>query len=184
MNKPGPDYVRVLAVLKKQDKQEWLVHLATNLVNNEPPRSVRSEETGLPPEFVLDTSFHAVPLGPYQPDTLDFENERISLDDAGLSVFLPRNSEYFIIRGFVQPSDRASMPVEIKGKGGETVLKLYSDPAAPVPRCCAPMTTPLVRSTMREPSSGLTAWTPTDSPVPKSQSPCSTAAFFFSISAE
>jgi len=136
VNKPGPDYVRVLAVLKKQDKQKWLVDLATNLVNNEPPRSVRSEETGLPPEFVLDTSFHAVPLGPYQPDTLDFENERISLDDAGLSVFLPKNSEYFIIRGFVQPSDRASMPVEIKGMGGEAVLKLYSDPAAGAALLC------------------------------------------------
>jgi hypothetical protein len=129
MDKPGPDYVRVLAVLKRQEKkQQWLVDLATNLVHNEPPRVVESEESLLPSDFVLDTSFYAVPLGPYQPDTLDFENERISLDHAGLSVFLPENSEYFTIRGFVQASGPASMPVDIRGKDGESDLKLYSDP--------------------------------------------------------
>jgi hypothetical protein len=84
MDKPGPDYVRVLAVLKRQEKkQQWLVDLATNLVHNEPPRVVESEESLLPSDFVLDTSFYAVPLGPHQPDTLDFENEKISLDNAG-----------------------------------------------------------------------------------------------------
>ena len=41
MDKPGPDYVRVLAMLeRKPGKQQWLVDLAYNLVNNQLPRSL------------------------------------------------------------------------------------------------------------------------------------------------
>ena len=34
MDAPGPEYVRVLAVLERQDSQEWLVSLARNLWHN------------------------------------------------------------------------------------------------------------------------------------------------------
>jgi hypothetical protein len=90
MDKPGPAYVRVLAVLRKRENQEWLVDLARNLANNEPPRAVPPEDAGLPPEFVLDPSFYAVGLGPYEPDRLNFTDERISRD---FTILLPEKSE-------------------------------------------------------------------------------------------
>jgi hypothetical protein len=129
MDKPGPDYVRVLAVLKRQKRgPHWLSQLAENLLNNVSPRIVEPEESRLPPEFVLDASFYAVALGPYHPDTLDFENERISRDGASLRMLSPQESEYFTIRGFVKTKDLASVPAELKGRKGESDLKLYSDP--------------------------------------------------------
>jgi hypothetical protein len=128
MDKPGPDYVPVLAVLKKQEKQQWLVDRATNLVNNEPPQDLRIDDTGLPQEFILDRSFYAVAMGPWGPDTVDFERERISSDRTSLSIFLPENSDYFTIRGFVKANRSGSVPARISGKDGEPELRLYSDP--------------------------------------------------------
>lgn len=137
MDKPGPDYVPLLAVLRRQEnKQDWLVDLATNLINNERPRAVENEEAGLPPEFVLDTSFYAVALGRYHPDTLDFEKEKISRDAASLRVLLPENSEYFIIRGFVRADSPASIPTHIVGGSGKSDLKLYSDPGTGASLLC------------------------------------------------
>jgi hypothetical protein len=133
MDKPGPAYVRVLAVLRKRENQEWLVDLARNLANNEPPRAVPPEDAGLPPEFVLDPSFYAVGLGPYEPDRLNFTDERISRD---FTILLPEKSEHFIIRGFIQANSPASIPTLIKGSEGASDLKLYSDPGTGASLIC------------------------------------------------
>jgi hypothetical protein len=136
MDAPGPEYVRVLAVLERQkDSQEWLVKFARSLWHNE-PLPVDIGETGLPKEFVLDKSFYAVPMGPRDPDDLDFARAEIRLDFAdaeafrsGLAVLLPEKSRYFTIRGFVKANGPGSIPREILGKDGESDLKLYSDPS-------------------------------------------------------
>jgi hypothetical protein len=89
---------------------------------------VEPHESSLPPDFVLDPSFQAVALGPYHPDTLDFANEKITLDAPTLKMFSPHESEYFTIRGFVKTKDSASFPPELKGGEGKSDLNLYSDP--------------------------------------------------------
>jgi subtilisin family serine protease len=137
MDKPGPDYVRVLAMLeRKPGMQQWLVDLANNLVNNQLPRDVAVEETGLPSEFILNTSFYAVAMGPWQPGALDFEKEKISLDRESLERFLPENSAFFTICGFVKADGPASVPAYIKGKAGESDLTLYSDPGTGASLLC------------------------------------------------
>ena len=134
MDAPGPEYVRVLAVLERQDSQEWLVSLARNLWHNR-TSDIHIGETGLPEEFVLDKSFYAVPMGPWDPDSLDFASaERFDLADTealrnSLDVLLPEKSRYFTIRGFVKAKSPASIPRKIPGKDGESDLKLYSDPS-------------------------------------------------------
>src|SRR5215218_7292055 len=136
MEKPGPDYVRVLAVLRKQKKQQWLIDLAMNLVNNEAPRHIAANDAGLPSEFTVDRSFYAVAMGPWEPDTLDYERETLSPDQASLSMLLPENSEYFTIRGFVKADSFGSVPSYIRGKAGESDLKLYSDPGTGTSLLC------------------------------------------------
>lgn len=143
MDAPGPDFIRVLAVLKRQEnKQKWLVDLATD--SKDGARNIRTDDLGLPLEFLLDQSFNAVTLGRWSPDTLDFERDRIDLDledpesvQRELEVFKPQNSTYFLIRGFVRANDLASIPAEIVGKADESDLKIYSDPSMGAALTCA-----------------------------------------------
>jgi subtilisin family serine protease len=144
MDTPGPDFVRVLAVIKREkDQQRWLVDLATNLLASG-DWDIAIDDPALPSEFVLDKSFYAVPLGPWSPDTIDFETNRIELDledskslQKGLEVFLPEESTYFVIRGFVRANGPASIPIQIVGKPGESDLKIYSDPSTGTSLTCA-----------------------------------------------
>jgi subtilisin family serine protease len=143
MDTPGPDYVRVLAVVERQEKQKWLVDLATKLLAND-DWDIAIDDPALPQEFILDKSFYAVALGPWSPDTIDFEKTRIELDFAdrqslqkGLEVFLPEKSTYFVIRGFVKARGPESVPIELIGKPGEADLKIYSDPSAGPSLTCA-----------------------------------------------
>jgi hypothetical protein len=119
MSLPGPDYIRVLAVLPKGDRQ-WLVDAAQALLER---RDWPSEDldTGLPAEFELDRSFRAVALGPTAPSEFTFEGDvdRIALANA----LKPENSRYFIIRGFVKARGFQMLPRSI----GD--LALYSDPS-------------------------------------------------------
>jgi hypothetical protein len=119
MELPGPDYIRVLAVLPK-DGRQWLVDAAKALLEG---RAWRSEDLveGLPAEFKLDQSFCSVALGPTAPSAFNFESD---VDKIALANDLkPENSDYFVIRGFVKASGPQLVPRNIDD------LELYSDPS-------------------------------------------------------
>src|SRR5262245_8084224 len=114
---PGPDYVRVLAVVPKNDRQ-WLADSARALLDGETWRL--ESDPDLPSNFKLDQSFLAVPLG-----SLDaYANLDGEVDIQTLANQLkPENSAYFIVRGFV----RATTPALIPQLIGD--LRIYSDPS-------------------------------------------------------
>jgi subtilisin family serine protease len=116
---PGPDDIRVLALLRK-DGRPWLVDAAQALLEG---RAWRSDDAvaGLPAEFKLDPSFCSVALGPTAPSEFDFARV---VDKIALANDLkPENSDYFVIRGFVKASGFQLVPRNI----GD--LELYSDPS-------------------------------------------------------
>src|SRR3954471_8411776 len=116
---PGPDYIRVLAVLPKTGRP-WLVDAAQALLEG---RTWASEDLveGLPAEFKLDQSFCSVALGPTAPSAFNFESD---VDKIALANDLkPENSDYFVVRGFVKTSGLQQVPRNIDD------LELYSDPS-------------------------------------------------------
>jgi hypothetical protein len=119
MSLPGPDYIRVLAVLPK-DGRQWLVDAAQALLEG---RHWQREDLdgALPAEFELDQSFGSVALGATAPSEFNFEGDvdRIAL----ANDFKPQNSRYFVIRGFVKARGLQMLPRNI----GD--LELYSDPS-------------------------------------------------------
>jgi len=116
---PGPDYIRVLAVLPKTGRP-WLVDAAQALLEG---RTWASEDLveGLPEEFKLDQSFCSVALGPTAASEFNFDHD---VDKVALASDLkPENSDYFVVRGFVKTSGPQLVPRNIDD------LELYSDPS-------------------------------------------------------
>ena len=119
MELPGPDYIRVLAVLPK-DGRPWLVNAARALLEGQVWR-IDKPEAGLPEEFELDQSFFSVALGPTAPFEFNFDRD---VDKIALANDLqPENSRYFVIRGFVKARGLQLVPRNIDD------LELYSDPS-------------------------------------------------------
>ena len=118
MELPGPNYVRVLAVLPKK-KRQWLIEAAQAFLYGQPWRLESAHD--LPSDFKLDESFFAVALGPGAPTDFSFE------EDVDVSVLVnrlrPENSDYFAIRGFVEAAGPTAVPRNIAD------LELYSDPS-------------------------------------------------------
>jgi subtilisin family serine protease len=118
MELPGPDYIRVLAVLPK-DGRQWLVDAARALLEGRAWR-IEKTEAELPADFELDQSFFSVALGPTAPSEFNFERD---VDKIALANDLkPENSRYFVIRGFVKARG-PQLPRNIDD------LELYSDPS-------------------------------------------------------
>ena len=118
MELPGPEYVRVLAVLPRNGR-DWLVAAAEALRNGQPPVRIDTGDAGLPPEFKLDQTFYSVALGSTHPVNFEFTSEPvIRLEDLD-----PKNSKFFVIRGFVKANTLAAVPQSI----GD--LTLFSDPS-------------------------------------------------------
>jgi hypothetical protein len=118
----GQGYVRVLAVVPKKSpakkNREWLVGAAEAFLSDQAWRL--TTEPDLPSGFKLDESFFAVTLGSAHPSEVNFAN---NVDIEVLATELnPKNSEYFIIRGFVSAENPSMVPRTI----GD--LSLYSDP--------------------------------------------------------
>jgi hypothetical protein len=115
---PGPDYVRVLAVVPKKDRQ-WLADAAQALLDGETWRLAMDPD--LPSDFTLDESFFAVALGSAHPYDVNFDGD---VDIRTLANQLkPENSAYFVVRGFVKATSPSSVPRSI----GD--LSIYSDPS-------------------------------------------------------
>jgi Subtilase family len=115
---PGPDWIRVLAVLPKNGR-EWLVDAARALLDGR-TWQIEKSETGLPAEFELDQSFLAVALGKSAPSDFNFDR---SVDSTVLAKELtPEESDYFLIRGAIRAAAPSAVPASI----GD--LQLYSDP--------------------------------------------------------
>jgi hypothetical protein len=126
MSLPAPDYVRVLAVLPKNDRQ-WLVDAAQALLAGQDWQSA-DLNAGLPSDFAFDQSFCSIALGPAAPSEFRFE---AAADKSALaSAFKPENSRYFVIRGFVKASGIQTLPRNI----GD--LELYSDPSTDTVLTC------------------------------------------------
>src|SRR4029077_17870424 len=109
MSLPGPDYIRVLAVLPK-DGRQWLVDAAQALLEG---RDWQREnlDVALPAEFEFDQSFGSVALGSTAPSEYNFEGDadRIAL----ANDLKPENSRYFVIRGFVKARGLQMLPRNI-----------------------------------------------------------------------
>jgi Subtilase family len=119
MELPGPDYIRVLAVLQK-DGRPWLVDAARALLGGEAWR-IDKPEAGLPEAFELDQSFFSVALGSTAPSEFNFDRD---VDKIALADDLqPENSRYFVVRGFVKARGLQLVPRNIED------LELYSDPS-------------------------------------------------------
>lgn len=112
MELPDRDYVRVLAVVPKNPNRDWLVKAAQALQREEPWAPDQGFDLGLPQEFVYDESYLAVAMGKTYP-----ESDNVSPVD-----FVPKNSEYFVIRGFVKTTGLEAIPRTIDD------LEIFSDP--------------------------------------------------------
>src|SRR5438045_8144484 len=93
IEKPGPDYVRVITVLPLK-KNKWLINAAKALQKGRPYKIKKAD---LPRGFVIDPGFGPLPLGPINPQKVDFNKAPPRAED-----FRPDNSEFFVVRGYVR----------------------------------------------------------------------------------
>jgi len=131
VEKPGPDYLRVLAVADRGENNErdWLRDAAEAFLADKdwtPPLDVV-----LPSGFVLDKSFGAVALGAISPADFVFEREVDSERKIALaSTLTPGGSKYFAIRGYIKPTSPTAIPQQIDG------WDLYADPSIQTSLTC------------------------------------------------